>query len=105
MAGYRNRQSDQRRHRPKLIAARVYRWCENGGRKPIELNTRDYIDRFGVQGVFGRPLYLSEIREIVIAENIESAYKARAKSGDWAKWTQENKDLSEMLIKASHDEC
>lgn len=66
------------------------------------MQTGQYIDRFGAQAVFGRPLFLHEMKEIIIAENIEAAHKARTQSGDWAKWTSENPVLAELLNKASH---
>jgi len=50
----------------------------------------------------GRPLFLHEIREIVTAENVEAAYKAREASKDWAKWTSEHPELAEILSRARH---
>ena len=52
--------------------------------------------------MFGRPLYLNEMREIVQAENIERAYKARESSGNWAEWTKQNPELAAILTKAQH---
>ena len=102
MAGNRNRQGDYRRHGPKRIAARVYDYLENGGRKPIELKMVQNVNRFGVEAVFGRPLFLHEIREMIIAENTADAYKSRKASGDWAKWSIENPELADLLSKAAH---
>ena len=102
MAGDRDRQGYCRRHRPKRIAARVYDHLENDGRKPIELKTVEYVNKFGAESVYGRALFLHEIREMVIAENIADAYKARKASGDWAKWSIENKEMAELLSKAAH---
>ena len=61
------------------------------------------VNKFGVEAVFGRPLFLHEIREMIIAENTADAYKARKASGDWAKWSVENPELAELLSKATHD--
>jgi len=55
-----------------------------------------------VQAVFGRPLFLHEMKEIIIAENIEVAYKTRAASGNWAEWSKKNPGMAEILSKAAH---
>lgn len=105
MADRRNRESDQR-YGPKRIAARVYDYCENGGRKPAELRTAEYVNKFGTQAIFGRSLYLHEIKEMIIAENVQDAYIGRKLSGDWAKWAEENPGLAEILSRAAkHVEC
>jgi hypothetical protein len=47
--------------------------------------------------VFGRPLFLHEIKEINIAENVYNGYQARKASGNLAKWTAKNQDMAEIL--------
>ena len=69
----------------------------SGGRKPIELVTLSYIDRFGAYAVMGRPLNLDELREMSIAENIKLAFEDRERSGNYAKWAEENKAMSAIL--------
>ena len=71
---------------------------------PVEIQMGNYADRFGVQGAFGRPLYLNEMREITIAENVEHAYRERKASGNWAEWTEKNPDMAAVLNRASHGE-
>ncbi len=41
---------------------------------------------------------------MTIAENVANAYRARQSSGNWAKWSMENKEMAELLSKAAHDE-
>lgn len=70
---------------------------------PVELQTGQYITKFGAWAVMGRPLYLHEIKEIIIAENVENAYRSRRASGDWAKWTSENQTMAEILSRLGHE--
>lgn len=97
MVGSRDWQGHQRGRKPKLIAARVLEYLEGDGRKPVELQTAHYIDRYGVWAVMGRPLFLNEMQEIAIAENVESAYRSRQQSGDWAEWSSRNPAMAELL--------
>ena len=55
------------------------------------------VEKYGVQAVFGRALFLHEIKEMNIAENIYNAYKSRKASDNLAKWTTENQGLAEIL--------
>ena len=61
-----------------------------------------YIDRFGVQAVLGRTLYLDEIKNMTIAQNTYYAYQSRAQSEDLAKWSSENPELARILSEARH---
>jgi len=38
-----------------------------------------------------------EIKEMIIAENVSDAYYSRKASGNWAKWSEENPALAEIL--------
>lgn len=70
------------------------------------MKTAEYVNRFGVQAIFGRQLYLHEIKEMVIAENVFNAYMERQGSGNWAEWAEKNPTMSEVLVKAArYVEC
>lgn len=67
---------------------------------PHELVDLPYIDRFGVEAVYGRKtLSAKEIRNMLIAENVVNAYNARrAAMGDnVAKWASENESAARLL--------
>lgn len=73
-------------------------WYADGGPASQEIRLLNYIDRFGVEAVMGRrQLGAGEIRRMLIAENIVTAYNARAKNENWAEWTERNKGLSRLL--------
>lgn len=79
-----------------MIAA-VYEYAESGGTIPKELEQARLVSRFGVEAVFGRPLYTKEMRRMVAADNIYSAFTSRKNSKDWGKWASENPELDEIL--------
>jgi len=64
----------------------------------------NYVDRFGVLGVYGRALNWFEIENMVTAENVVFWYEDRAGSKDWQTWTKQNptaaKTLSEAMLMA-----
>jgi hypothetical protein len=54
-----------------------------------------------LEAVTGRKVfYYSELRRLILAENIVKAFYDRAKAKDWAKWTQENPVLADLLFEA-----
>ena len=59
-----------------------------------------YVEKFGAQAVYGRPLSAREIRGMVLAENVVRAYKERQAASDWAVWARDNPDKAEMLNEA-----
>ena len=71
---------------------------------PRELVLLRYVDRFGADAVFGRTPGAGELRSMVISENVVNAYNSRAKAEDWAKWADENPELSKLLIMAVTDD-
>ena len=64
---------------------------------PHELETLRYLDRFGVQAVYGRVLSAKEIRQMTIVENLINAYKSREQSGDWVNWAKDHKEMNKLL--------
>jgi hypothetical protein len=59
------------------------------------------IDRFGVEAILGRKqFYYGELRRMILAENIVTAYHARAQSESWAAWAAKNPTLERILNEA-----
>ena len=59
------------------------------------------IDRWGLEAITGRrQFYFGELRGLIAAENIVTAYKSRAHATDWAAWVRDNPLLAELLIDA-----
>ena len=96
------------------MTAAALRYMEGDGQKPNELKLLDYIDRFGVQAVMGRPtLGAGEMQGMVMADNVRRAYLSRDTYRDnegqvnWSEWTQQNSQLAEILnyaMKAAADD-
>ena len=42
----------------------------------------------------------SELRRMVMAENVVKAYESRAQSINWAEWATENPDEAKLLARA-----
>ena len=53
--------------------------------------------------VFGRTPGAGELKSMVLAENVVSAYESRAKAENWAAWANKNPELSKLLIMAVKD--
>lgn len=79
-----------------MIAA-AYRYAEDGGETPREIEAGRLIDRFGAQAVYGRTLGVKEMRRITVAENVARAYEIRQSSSDWVKWSKDNPELAKLL--------
>lgn len=63
-----------------------------------------YIDRFGVEAVFGRKtLAAGEIFRMMTAENIRAAFRARRQAQNWAEWASENPQAARMLADIEKD--
>jgi len=67
---------------------------------PIELNILPAISRFGVEAVYGRPLYTHEIKNLIAAEITRDAYREREKSGNYADWSRKNPEKAAVLDEA-----
>jgi hypothetical protein len=57
----------------------------------------DYVERFGAQAVFGRAPGAGELRRMIAAERVVSAFWARAHAESWAEWAMENPQAAELL--------
>jgi hypothetical protein len=66
-----------------------------------EIDTLAKIDRFGIEPITGRRyFYYGELRRMIVAENIVTAYRSRAQSNNWAEWVNSNPGLADMLADA-----
>lgn len=80
--------------------ADAYRYASEGHYSP-EIDMLAKIDRFGVEAITGRrKLYFGELRRMILAENIVAAYRARAKSENWAAWANANTVMADVLVEA-----
>ena len=97
------------------MTAAALSWLEGDGQKPDVLKLLDYIDRFGVQAVMGRPtLGAGEMQAMIMADNVRrawlsrNAYRDKDGNANWAEWAEAYPDLSEILnyaiIAAGNDE-
>lgn len=82
-----------------MIAA-AYRYADGRGEMPDELMLLSYAERFGAEMVFGRLPTFKELRRMILAENVVSAYKSRAASDNWVFWSQENPEQDALLVLA-----
>ena len=85
-----------------MVAALEY--AEGDGPCPPERLQSNYIKKFGVEAVMGRPvLSAGEIRRMVMVDNIIDAYHSRMAHRDkdgaenWAEWARYNPALSVLL--------
>ena len=67
---------------------------------PKEAAAIGYIEKFGVQGVYGRPLGYWEIQHMLIVDNIINAYRSREQSDNWADWANKHKIENKILNEA-----
>jgi hypothetical protein len=58
------------------------------------------IDRFGVQGCIGRTLYEREIRRMIAANNVVTAFQMRKAAANWQAFQTEHPELGDLLFKA-----
>ena len=75
-------------------------WVDGTGAKPSEFETASLIDRFGAEAVYGRPMRWPEIHRILVAENVEAAYRAyiaALNSDDGASgWAENNPEQAQV---------
>lgn len=59
------------------------------------------IDRFGLEAITGRrQFYYGELRRLILAENIVTAYQTRKRSENWAAWAENNPVMAKILAEA-----
>jgi len=75
----------------------AYLYASEGGRKPHELQTAYFIERYGIAAIYGRPLFAGEIYRMNAAKNVFDAYIGRKQSDNWAEWSQKNPRAAELL--------
>jgi hypothetical protein len=78
------------------VIAAAYRYAEDGGVIPREIEAGILIDRFGAQAVYGRTLGVKEIRRIAAAENVVNSYRSRQASTDWYAWAKDHPDMARL---------
>ena len=90
--------------------AAALRYAERDGPIPHELELLGHIETFGVEAVMGRPvLGAVEIRRMVAARNVETAYQSRTgyqdKDGkeNWAEWARLHPGASRILNLAERE--
>ena len=81
------------------MIAEAYAYADGGGDQPKEITLGRYINRFGVEAVYGRVMSAKEIRQITLSERVISAYFERKASNDWASWAKENPGANSLLEK------
>lgn len=84
------------------MTAAAYAWRNDPDNYPVpdEVILSQYIDRFGVQAVYGRTPGAGELRRIVAAENIIRIYDEATGAEDWVAWSKANPDNAERLSSA-----
>ena len=69
-----------------------------------ELDLLSKIDRFGLKAILGRDtFYHGELRHMIFAENIHTAYHARRNASSWAEWAERNPVMSKILFEIEKD--
>lgn len=82
------------------MKADAYRYASEGIYSR-EIDIIQKIDRFGIEAILGRrQFYFGELRCLILAENINLAYRSRSRSENWAEWAQKHPDLEQILIEA-----
>lgn len=79
------------------MIAEAYAYADGEGDIPKELKALFYVDRFGVQSIYGRPLYYHEVRRFEVAEMVVKAYLARKNSSNMAQWAKDNPRANALL--------
>lgn len=79
------------------MIAEAYAYADGEGVIPVEIRKLNYIDRFGIDAVYGRQLNYQELRRLEIAEAVVKGYISRKNSPDWTKWARENKKINALL--------
>jgi hypothetical protein len=67
---------------------------------PKELVMLGYVDRFGALAVYGRTPGAKELKAMILAESVVTAYKSRSRAENWAAWARENSSMNRLLIMA-----
>ena len=81
--------------------ASAYRYADDGGRVPSEIEILSAVDRFGAASVFGRPIGAGEIRRMNVSESIIRAYRERERAENWAEWARDNRTMAALLAQAA----
>ena len=58
------------------------------------------VERFGAQAVYGRSLAVSEMRAVMLTENVVDAYESRKASGSYAEWSEKHPASAKLLADA-----
>lgn len=78
----------------------AYRQAAGDG-SSTELTILNMVERFGVPAVMGREtLYSFEIRRMMIADQVQNAYRSRRSSRNWVEWAGSNPEAAALLAQA-----
>lgn len=83
------------------MIASAYEFAQSGGAIPRELILARYIDRFGAQAVFGRPIGAGEAHRIMIAEAVVRAYKNPQRAENAPAFAREHPEEAALLLRAA----
>lgn len=68
------------------------------------LNMLSLIERFGLEAITGQKVFLNkELRALMTAENIVTAFRSRAASSNWVAWAESNPRLAHRLLEIEKD--
>jgi hypothetical protein len=82
---------------PKRVKTDAYNYASEG-RFSREMDKLVKINRFGLEAITGRPVFLfRDLCRLMTAERIVAAYRARAEAENWATWAQENPGAARIL--------
>lgn len=88
----------------------AYRYAEEGGAVPLELEAAWRIQDVGSEAVLGKDVSAKLIRRISLASSVYHAYLSRRDYRDdkgvnnWAEWAKKHPDLNRLLIAASDND-
>lgn len=75
----------------------VYKHIIDGDRPPIEMVMSGWIEKYGAQSVFGRPLYARELLRMVACANIERIIKDGKQAPNMAVWAKEHPEDAKIF--------
>lgn len=81
--------------------ADAYGYASEGRRSP-EIEKLRRIERFGLEAITGRPVFLHrDYVRLVTVENIAAAYADRQRAENWAAWASEHPGMEKILNEAA----
>lgn len=79
------------------MKALAYAHASEGKNSP-EIEKLHRIQRFGLEAITGRRIFLlGEYCRLIAAENIVTAFNSRKRATNWAEWSQSNPHMAAIL--------